>query len=398
MNQIIFWSLASHGTGLSGGDRIFIEFAKRWSKLHKTRIVTWDEGIAMMMRNDLDESNRVTFHKLNIAFQANFLLCYLCRIVVGLIESFRFKIVDPENTLLYSSSEFWMDSLPCAVLKVRYPKLEWVATWYQTAPFPLKGFSQGSRLRAYRSRSFYLWITQLFVWPFVNWLSDIVLVNNELEKSVFPNKKTIVVLGAVDTSAIAGFNKSEKKYDAVFQGRFHPQKGVVELIDIWRKVVDNARNAKLIMIGDGPLMPDVKDQIRKLNLSDNVKLVGYVFDGPEKYKIFSESKIVVHPAFFDSGGMAAAEAMAFGIPAIGFDLPAYRTYYPVGFVTVPREDTTAFASTIISLLKDSKRRFSLGSQAAKFIFNSYSWDYRATEILQQIVEMTDLEKDTIATH
>ena len=45
--------------------------------------------------------------------------------------------------------------------------------------------------------------------------------------------------------------------------------------------------------------------------------------------------MVVHPAIFDSGGMAAAEAMAWGLPGVSFDLPALKTYYPQGMIKNP---------------------------------------------------------------
>ncbi len=71
-------------------------------------------------------------------------------------------------------------------------------------------------------------------------------------------------------------------------------------------------------------MKEVKFKINELRLQNNIKLFGFVFDGPEKYRVFSQSKIVVHPSYFDSGGMAAAESMLFGMPCVGFDLPAYK--------------------------------------------------------------------------
>jgi len=65
----------------------------------------------------------------------------------------------------------------------------------------------------------------------------------------------------------------ERKYDGVFIGRFHVQKGVLELIDVWELVVKNKPFAKLVMIGDGDLFPEVKDKIDKKELSSNIILL-----------------------------------------------------------------------------------------------------------------------------
>jgi len=176
-----------------------------------------------------------------------------------------------------------------------------------------------------------------------------------------------------------------KVYDAVFQGRLHPQKGVLELVEIWKKVVHNKENAKLAIIGDGPLMQNVKLQITNYKLEKNVKLFGYVFDGPEKYKIFSQSKVVVHPAFYDSGGMAAAEAMAFELPCVGFDLKSYISYYPKGMVKVRIGDLNAFSNSILELISNDKFRKKIGFEGLEMIRKNWSWDKRSKEVLNSIL-------------
>ncbi|MCL5073871.1 MAG: glycosyltransferase [Actinobacteria bacterium] len=285
-----------------------------------------------------------------------------------------------------------MDSLPALILKLRYPKITWVAAWYQTAPNPWTGFSEGDREKKYRISSFFYWLVQFFIKPFIAKYADLVLVNNEEEKKIFPKlvseNRVQVMLGAVDLELINQWQDKTKKlpkiYDAVFQGRFHPQKGVLELVDIWKLVVDKKPKAKLAMIGDGPLMSDVLSKIKKLGLEENIKLFGYVYDGPEKYAIFTQSKLVVHPAFFDSGGMAAAEAMAFGLPAVGFDLKSYESYYPEGMVEVKIGDLRGFANAVIRFLSDSVYVNKVGKEALAMIRRSWSWDVRTTDLLSRI--------------
>jgi len=287
-----------------------------------------------------------------------------------------------------------MDSLPSLILKLRFPQVKWVAAWYQTAPKPWIGFSEGEREIRYNFRAFLYWLVQQPIKPVILKFADFVLVNNEEEKERFPKHKksghAIVVLGAVPLDKIKKFLTTNyqllttKKYDAVFQGRFHPQKGIIELIDIWRRVVDKKSDAKLAMIGDGPLMDEVIRRIAMNRLTGNIKLFGYVFDGPKKYSIFAQSKIVVHPAFYDSGGMAAAEAMAFGLPCVGFNLASYKSYYPKGMVKVKLGDLDSFAEKILSFLQDEKYRLRVGKEAKEMIEKNWDWKIRAHEVLKKI--------------
>jgi len=387
--NVHIFALASHGVGLSGGDRIAIEFARRWSKNASIIIYCWDEGQAMWQGQGLKGENiHYRLVSLDSWKRFGFFINYLARIVAGIKIALSIIIENPSTTILYSASEFWMDSLPAFIIKERFPKINWTATWFQTAPNPFKGFAEGKRHgKRYRLNAFFYWFSQFPIKPLISHCANFVLVNNETEKKQFPKltdrEKVIVVIGAVDVKKIEAFQNKykgfKKIYDAVYQGRFHPQKGVVELIDIWKQVVEKNPDAKLVMIGDGPLMKDVRLKIKKERLQNNIKLVGYIFDGEEKYKIFAQTKIVVHPAFYDSGGMAAAEAMAFGLPCVGFDLKSYQSYYPHGMVKVEIGDSKQFAKTIISLLQDEGLRKKIGSQAEEMIKKNWSWDKRAHE-------------------
>jgi glycosyltransferase involved in cell wall biosynthesis len=138
------------------------------------------------------------------------------------------------------------------------------------------------------------------------------------------------------------------------------------------------------MIGDGPLYKKVQDLINEKKLMNNVILTGYLFDGDLKYDFFSKSKLVVHPALYDSGGMAAYEAMAFGLPVIGFDLLAYNSYYPKGMITVKIGTNKTFSEQILDLLKNPLKRLSIASEGLSFIASSATWKIRSEQILRQI--------------
>lgn len=391
--EINIIALAATGSGISGGDRIFIEFARRWAKSCVVNVYVWKEGYEMCQRQLLQDQH-IKYRVLPMLpwRKFGFVINYFARIFAGIKIAASLKLENKNSTIIYSASEFWMDSIPALVLKLRFSKIVWVAAWFQTAPNPLFGFAEGKRDERYRLKSLVYFLIQLPIKLLISKFANFVLLNNEIEREQFPslNKKgkVVIVLGAVDIQEIkkwyVRFKNLSKVYDGVFQGRFHPQKGVLELIDIWRMVRDQKSDAKLVMIGDGPLMKDVKNKIRKLNLEDSIILKGFLFDGEEKYKIFSQSKIVLHPAFYDSGGMASAEAMAFRLPAVGFDLKSFKSYYPQGMIKVKVGDLRFFAQTALKLLNDGDKREKIGRNALNVIRKDWSWDKRAAEVLKAI--------------
>ena len=63
------------------------------------------------------------------------------------------------------------------------------------------------------------------------------------------------------------------------------------------------------------LFKNVKTLLTK-KLSKNIILTGYISDENDKEKFFSSCKILIHPAIYDTGGMAALEVMSYGLPAV----------------------------------------------------------------------------------
>ena len=225
--------------------------------------------------------------------------------------------------------------------------------------------------------------------------ADYVFVTSQPDVEKFVTKKRdqsriIVVQGGVDITESEKYLHSaeaipieKRRYDACFVGRFHYQKGVVGLIDIWNEVCKNKPEAKLAMIGIGSLESKVKEKIKKIKLENNIELLGFR-DGQEKYEIFKQSKIIVHPATYDSGGMAAAEGMAWGLPGVSFDLEALKTYYPKGMIKIERGNNGQFAENIIKLLNNKSYYSTISQEARDLIVEVWDWKKRAKNIFIKI--------------
>lgn len=377
-----FFALAALGDGVSGGDRIFIEFARNWaSSGHHINIYVWKEGLNITKNFNLRHKN-IQFHIVDMGIwpQFGFLVNYFARIILGI--KLGLTLSTRSTDYLYSASDFWMDAFPALIVKLKSNKNIWIAGWYQTAP----------NLPFYFRALLYKF-SQIVIKPWIDKFADYIFINNEDERKHFNNRRDrglFVVLGAVDLEQINKYKEKHrhqiKKWDAVYQGRFHPQKGVLELVDIWGEVVKKNSKLKLVMIGDGELMPQVKNKINDLGLKNNIFLKGFLYEGETKYQILSESKVVLHPARFDSGGMATAEAMAFGVPAVGFDLESYESYYPKGMLKVEKNNIHKFSEAIIDLLNNKKMYHKYSVQAVEQVGGSWSWNYRARQVLDYIIK------------
>jgi len=379
------------GDSLSGGDQIFLNLAKHWQKKFTITIIGSQETKNLLNKHQL---SKITFFQTDSYNSKNFpsflnlLRHTIKRTLKSIFHFFKYRHLY-QTDYIYSASDFYPDFFPAFLTKLFYPKTIWLASFYLFAPSPFSHTSPYFQKQKLKGLFYYL--SQLPVIFSIKHFSDYVFVTSTPDISKFPHKKVIVVRGGVDIAPSQKYLKSKntipfkkRKYDAVFIGRLHLQKGVLELIDIWKLVTKKIPNAQLAIIGDGQLEIEIRQKIKKLKLSKNIHLLGFM-SAPQNYKIFKDSKLVVHPATYDSGGMAAAEAMAWGLPGVSFDLPALKTYYPQGMLKTPPGNLQQFADNIVKLLTNDKFYQKISAQSIKLIKNIWDWNFRTSYIYNKIL-------------
>jgi len=99
-------------------------------------------------------------------------------------------------------------------------------------------------------------------------------------------------------------------------GRLTEQKGQWFLIRSFKKVVEKHPNAKLIILGDGELKDKLQELIYKLNLQNNVFLLGAQ---KNPYKFLKNSNCFVFSSLWEGFGIVLIEALALNIPIISTD-------------------------------------------------------------------------------
>ncbi|HIE14398.1 TPA: glycosyltransferase family 1 protein [Candidatus Bathyarchaeota archaeon] len=185
----------------------------------------------------------------------------------------------------------------------------------------------------------------------------------------------------------------EKIYDAVFVGRISREKGVYNLLNVWLKIAGFRSASRLIMIGSGPEINDVKKSMSKLGLNKNVILRGPCPDS-QMYAIMKASKLFVLPSIFEGWGLAVAEALACGLPVVCYDIPSLREVFGrcKSVFFVPVNDLEALRSTILSLLK--RTDFNDLAEEARSYVERFSWEAVAEkdlEIIKNILGSVDSE-------
>jgi N-acetyl-alpha-D-glucosaminyl L-malate synthase BshA len=111
--------------------------------------------------------------------------------------------------------------------------------------------------------------------------------------------------------------------------------------------------ARLVMVGDGPEKEKAERLCRKLGIADKVTFLG---NSNEVDMILSYSDLFLLPSETESFGLAALEAMAWGVPVISSDgggLPEVNFDGLSGFLS-PVGDVESMASNALKILSDDR--------------------------------------------
>jgi len=96
-------------------------------------------------------------------------------------------------------------------------------------------------------------------------------------------------------------------------GRFMTQKNHTFLIDIFNEIYKQNKNTILLLIGQGPLEPIIKDKVNNLGLTNNVIFLGQRNDVNELYQAMD---CFLFPSLYEGLGMVFVEAQVSGLLSI----------------------------------------------------------------------------------
>jgi glycosyltransferase involved in cell wall biosynthesis len=146
-----------------------------------------------------------------------------------------------------------------------------------------------------------------------------------------------------------------------------PRKGAHHLIEIMGHLVQRTPAVTCLLVGtDRGERPEylrqLQERIDACNVRENVRLLGSREDIPA---LLRQLDILIHPSETESFGRTIAEAMATGLPVVGFRVGAVPELIDdrrTGYV-VPAFQCADAAEVVAGLLADPRRRRDLGSRA-----------------------------------
>ncbi len=130
---------------------------------------------------------------------------------------------------------------------------------------------------------------------------------------------------------------------------------------------EGVKNLKVVIAGDGPLRPYIKDLVKKRSLEHLIELTGWVSE--EKLALYRKATdIFVLTSEYESGPLSLLEAMSHGTAVISSKIDGFPMLIRDGIegMLFPVGDHVELGNCIRTLLKDAPRLLSMSTSARHF--------------------------------
>ncbi len=211
-----------------------------------------------------------------------------------------------------------------------------------------------------------------------------------LEAGLDGDKIEVIPFG-VDTDFFRPLEvyKDKNIFQILSVGYLIERKGFEYIIRAMPQVLDEHANARLKIVGSGPLESELKELIYELELGDEVEIVNNISDD-ELLMVYNSADLFVLSSIVDSQGnteglgVVLLEAMACGLPVMGSNvggIPDIITNNEIG-VLVEEKDVHGISEAIKKLIKDKELRTILSKNGFNLVKHNFNWETIAKRYIE----------------
>ena len=171
--------------------------------------------------------------------------------------------------------------------------------------------------------------------------------------------------------AETGFNSGELVF--LFCGRMQWYKGIKIILDALVKVKAAGVRFRMIFVGGGFELPDIKEYTRKVGLMNQTLFTGPIYDRALLKGYFTRADLFLFPSTYDTAGLVVMEAAACRTPSVLIkDSCAAEIVTDGRNGILSEENADSFAAAIQNAINDRSALAQMGQRAAEEVY--LSWD------------------------
>ncbi|GFZ30580.1 glycosyl transferase [Clostridium zeae] len=166
-------------------------------------------------------------------------------------------------------------------------------------------------------------------------------------------------------------------------GRIGQEKNISEIISFMPKLMKKNRNIKLLIVGGGPYLDNLKNQVISENIEEKVIFTGMV-NSNEVYKYYKIAEIFVTASTSETQGLTYLESLSSGCPVVCKYDPCIEGVIDQGKNGYTYKKESEFEEHIDRILKDDLLRNDM-KKYAEIKANEYSSRIFANKVLEKYI-------------
>ncbi|QUS59993.1 glycosyltransferase [Synechocystis sp. PCC 7338] len=176
------------------------------------------------------------------------------------------------------------------------------------------------------------------------------------------------------------FPATQNRKLILFLGRIDPKKGLNLLAPAFAQIHQQFPESHLVIAGPDNIgyLPTAKKMFQEAGCQNAVSFTG-MLTGKLKYSAIAAASVYVAPSYSEGFSISILEAMASGLPCVFTDACNFPEASAVAKI-IP-VDQQKLANALTWCLANLEEAQHMGQQARQFIFEHYTWDQIATQMI-----------------
>ena len=206
--------------------------------------------------------------------------------------------------------------------------------------------------------------------------------------------KALVIQPGVDTDFLnqktPGNFETAYKLNQTFNilqvGQFNYEKNQLLTIDVFQKIRQKVPQAKLILIGDGPLRTKIEEKIKEFKLEKDVILTGRLPLNSSLFAAFyRKASVLVFPSLIQSWGLVPFEALGFGVvPLVSENSGCADVIKRERIGLVMKPNPNDYYRKLIYIYENQKEMKKIATKGRKYTLDNLTYEAYSRKFREQI--------------
>lgn len=152
----------------------------------------------------------------------------------------------------------------------------------------------------------------------------------------------------------------------LFVGRVAHEKNIPFLLQAFRQASEACASLRLVIAGEGPALPGLRELASRLGIAERTRFVGYLDRDGALQDCYRAADAFVFASRTETQGLVLLEALALGVPVVALSVMGTRDVLEGQPGALIAEDAVpAFAQAMVRIATDDALRVRMAADAAK---------------------------------